>query len=72
MAQPPVGAQAQLVALQSKYTNDHPDVIKAKNDIAVLKQKIADSDQQRKSVAAIEKSATRCPLERINSMASNR
>ena len=49
--------QAQLVALQSKYTNDHPDVIKAKNDIAVLKQKIADSDLQRKSAAAIDKGA---------------
>jgi polysaccharide chain length determinant protein (PEP-CTERM system associated) len=49
--------QAQLVALQSKYTNDHPDVIKAKNDIAVLKQKIADSDQQRKTAAATDKSA---------------
>src|ERR1700692_2469038 len=32
--------QAQLVTLQSKYTADHPDVIKVKNDIAVLKQKI--------------------------------
>ncbi len=31
--------QAQLVALQSRYTEDHPDVIKAKNDIAALKQK---------------------------------
>ena len=50
--------QAQLVALQSKYTNDHPDVIKAKNDIAVLKQKIADSDQQRKTTAATDKSAS--------------
>jgi polysaccharide chain length determinant protein (PEP-CTERM system associated) len=47
--------QAQLVALQSKYTNDHPDVIKAKNDIAVLKKKMAESEQQRKT--APEKSA---------------
>ncbi len=39
--------QANLTTLQSKYTNDHPDVIKAKNDIAVLKQKIADSDQHK-------------------------
>lgn len=49
--------QAQLVALQSKYTDDHPDVIKAKNDIAVLKRKMADSDQQRKNAAAPEKNA---------------
>jgi len=43
--------QAQLTALQSKYTDDHPDVIKVKSDIAMLKQKIAESDQ-RKSAAA--------------------
>ena len=41
--------QAQLVVLQSKYTNDHPDVIKAKGDIATLKQKIADAEQQQKN-----------------------
>ena len=49
--------QAQLIELQSKYTNDHPDVIKAKNDIAVLKQKMAESEQQRKNAAVPEKSA---------------
>jgi polysaccharide chain length determinant protein (PEP-CTERM system associated) len=49
--------QAQLIELQSKYTNDHPDVIKAKNDIAVLKQKMAESEQQRKNAAAPDKSA---------------
>ncbi len=48
--------QSQLVALQSKYTSDHPDVIKAKNDIALLKQKIAESEQARKT-AAPEKSS---------------
>ena len=41
--------QAQLLALQSKYTNDHPDVIKAKADIVALKQKVADSEQQQKN-----------------------
>jgi polysaccharide chain length determinant protein (PEP-CTERM system associated) len=35
--------QAQLTALESKYTDDHPDVIKAKNDIAALQQKIAEN-----------------------------
>jgi len=50
--------QAQLIELQSKYTDDHPDVIKAKNDIAVLKQKIAESDQQRKNAAGPDKGAT--------------
>jgi len=48
--------QAQLTTLQSKYTNDHPDVIKAKNDIAVLKLKIAQSEQQ-KSATAPDKTA---------------
>jgi len=40
--------QTQLLSLQSKYTNDHPDVIKAKNDIAALKQKMAENEQQQK------------------------
>ena len=41
--------QAQLAALRSKYTDDHPDVIKAKNDIATLKRKIAESEQGKKT-----------------------
>jgi len=48
--------QTQLTNLQSKYTNDHPDVIKAKSDIEALKLKIAEAEQQRKSSEA-EKSA---------------
>jgi polysaccharide chain length determinant protein (PEP-CTERM system associated) len=44
--------QANLVTLQSKYTDDHPDVIKTKNDIANLKRKIADSEQQKKTTGA--------------------
>jgi polysaccharide chain length determinant protein (PEP-CTERM system associated) len=52
--------QAQLAALQSRYTDDHPDVIKAKNDIAVLKQKMAESDLSRKNapVEKVQKSLT--------------
>lgn len=41
--------QAQLVTLQSKYTNDHPDVIKLKNEIVKLKQQIDQAEQQRKA-----------------------
>ncbi len=41
--------QAQLEALESKYTADHPDVIKAKNEVAALKQKIAEADQRVKN-----------------------
>jgi polysaccharide chain length determinant protein (PEP-CTERM system associated) len=48
--------QAQLVDLQSKYTDSHPDVIKVKADIAALKKKIAESDQQ-KAAAVPDKSA---------------
>jgi uncharacterized protein involved in exopolysaccharide biosynthesis len=43
--------QAQLTTLQSKYTDDHPDVIKAKHDIAVLKQKLVGSEQQKNAPA---------------------
>jgi len=35
--------EVQLSSLESKYTQDHPDVIKAKNDVEVLKKKIADA-----------------------------
>ena len=41
--------QAQLLALQSKYTDDHPDVIKARNDVAKLKQKIAETNSRERS-----------------------
>jgi len=34
--------QAQLIDLQGKYTNDHPDVIKTKTDIAEVKKKLAE------------------------------
>jgi polysaccharide chain length determinant protein (PEP-CTERM system associated) len=42
--------QTQLLSLQAKYTDDHPDVIKTKNDIAALKQKIAENEQQGKAI----------------------
>jgi polysaccharide chain length determinant protein (PEP-CTERM system associated) len=38
-----VALQNQLVLLESRYTEDHPDVVKAKNDIALLKQKLAET-----------------------------
>src|SRR5580704_952758 len=37
--------QAQLLQLQAHYTDDHPDVIKAKADIAELKKKLAEINQ---------------------------
>jgi uncharacterized protein involved in exopolysaccharide biosynthesis len=35
-------SQANLLQLQAKYTEDHPDVIKAKADIAELKKRLAE------------------------------
>jgi polysaccharide chain length determinant protein (PEP-CTERM system associated) len=32
--------QSQLITLQARYTDDHPDVVKTKNDIAELKRKV--------------------------------
>jgi polysaccharide chain length determinant protein (PEP-CTERM system associated) len=32
--------QGQLISLQARYTDDHPDVVKTKNDIAELQRKI--------------------------------
>lgn len=39
-------AQTQLANLQAKYTDDYPDVIKAKIEIESLKRKIAESEAQ--------------------------
>ena len=36
--------QTQLANLQSKYTDDYPDVIKAKNAIAALQKRLAESE----------------------------
>ena len=47
-----IALQTHLAALQSSYTDDYPDVIKAKNDIAVLQKKIADSEGQKKALEA--------------------
>jgi polysaccharide chain length determinant protein (PEP-CTERM system associated) len=44
-----IALQAHLAALQSSYTDDYPDVIRAKNDIAILQKKIADSEGQNKA-----------------------
>jgi polysaccharide chain length determinant protein (PEP-CTERM system associated) len=36
--------QVELATLQTKYTDDHPDVIKMKTEIAAVKKKIVESD----------------------------
>ena len=40
--------QTQLAGLQARYTDSHPDVIKAKIEIEALKEKIAESEDQNK------------------------
>src|ERR1700751_5339196 len=44
--------EQQLSQLQSKYTDDHPDVIKAKSDIETLKNKIAHAQGGEKTAPA--------------------
>jgi polysaccharide chain length determinant protein (PEP-CTERM system associated) len=39
--------QTQLASLQSRYTDDYPDVIKTKNDIAAMKKHIAEGNAQK-------------------------
>ncbi len=44
-----IALQLHLAALRSSYTEDYPDVIKAKNDVAALQKKIADGETQNKT-----------------------
>jgi polysaccharide chain length determinant protein (PEP-CTERM system associated) len=39
--------QTQLTALQARYTDDYPDVIKTRNDIALLQKRIAENGPQK-------------------------
>jgi protein tyrosine kinase modulator len=67
--------QEQLTVLQSRYTGDHPDVVKLKNEIAELKRKIeetpaaADSPARRKATepAQIQQLRARIQQEELNS-----
>ncbi len=52
-------AQAVLLQLQGRYTDDHPDVVKQKNDIAELKKRLAEVNSAKpetntEKVSAIE------------------
>jgi polysaccharide chain length determinant protein (PEP-CTERM system associated) len=44
--------QTQLASLQSRYTDDYPDVIKTKNDIAALQKKMNDANSSAVTAAA--------------------
>jgi len=39
--------QTQLASLQARYTDDYPDVIKAKSDIAAIQKKIAENETKK-------------------------
>jgi polysaccharide chain length determinant protein (PEP-CTERM system associated) len=41
--------QTQLANLQARYTDDYPDVVKTKNEIAALQKKIVDTDSPKPS-----------------------
>ena len=47
-----IALQALLTKLEASYTDDYPDVIKAKSDIAALEKKIAESDGPSKTNAS--------------------
>jgi polysaccharide chain length determinant protein (PEP-CTERM system associated) len=44
--------QANLLSLRARYTDDYPDVIKTKADIAALQKQIAVSDKEAQAVSA--------------------
>lgn len=44
--------QTQLAALQARYTDDYPDVIKTKSDIEALKKKIAEGEKTKNESAS--------------------
>src|SRR5579863_2132326 len=47
-----IALQAQLTKLEASYTDDYPDVIKTKSDIAALEKKIAESEAPGKASAS--------------------
>jgi polysaccharide chain length determinant protein (PEP-CTERM system associated) len=56
--------QSQLVTLQGRYTDDHPDVMKAKSDIAQIKRELkAMNSSNRGTDESAEKTAEREPPE---------
>jgi polysaccharide chain length determinant protein (PEP-CTERM system associated) len=47
-----IALQTQLASLQARYTDDYPDVIKAKADISALQKKMAESNSQEAAQAS--------------------
>jgi len=55
--------QTQLTSLQARYTDDYPDVIKAKSDIAAVQARIAASDLRQKSADASKEKDAKSSIE---------
>jgi polysaccharide chain length determinant protein (PEP-CTERM system associated) len=55
--------QSQLIILQGKYTDDHPDVVKTKHDISEVKRKLAEADSASAQGAVPDKSKSSEPPE---------
>ena len=55
--------QSQLISLQGKYTEDHPDVIKTKSEITQVKKKMAEADA---AAANADKTSTKSAKELLN------
>jgi len=49
--------QTQLESLQARYTDNHPDVVRTRRDIAALQRKIAENEDERKAKGS-DKSAS--------------
>lgn len=73
--------QTQLASLQARYTDNYPDVIKAKNDISLLQKKIAesnarkgvgDSDKVRSSVEPVQITQLRAQLHSLDQVISEK
>ena len=52
--------QSQLADLKSKYTDDHPDVIRVRRDIETLRKKIADAGSEGDSTNTVKSNQTTC------------
>jgi len=53
--------QAQLASLELRYTDDYPDVLKMKHDIAVLEQKIAEATEPKDAKSQVDLSKPQKP-----------
>jgi polysaccharide chain length determinant protein (PEP-CTERM system associated) len=53
--------RAQLASLELRYTEDYPDVIKAKNDVARLEKRVAEANDTSKPVPDVPRSSKSAP-----------